>query len=92
MNKLETITQLLVNELTDFDGQIPAGTIRGQGLSLAFSQILATDRPLFSYFLREFTGFDSAGLPTFEGGIDNQTFVGEDALPDITTGLPLILG
>ena len=79
------------NELTDFSGQIPAGTIRGQGLSLAFAQILATDRPLFSYFLREFTGFDGTGLPTFAGGIDNQTFVGEDALPDINAGLSLNL-
>ncbi|MAU26957.1 MAG: SusC/RagA family TonB-linked outer membrane protein [Muricauda sp.] len=79
------------NELQDFDGQIPAGTIRGQGLSLAFAQILAGGQPLFSYFLREFDGFDSNGLPTFVGGIDNQTFVGEDALPDIISGLSLNL-
>lgn len=73
------------NELIDFDGQIPAGTIRGQGLSLAFAQILAGDQPLFSYFLREFEGFDSNGQPIG----DVQTFVGEDALPDINTGLSL---
>ena len=73
------------NELQDFDGQIPAGTIRGQGLSLAFAQILAGDQPLFSYFLREFEGFDENGQPIG----DVQTFVGEDALPDINAGLSM---
>lgn len=70
------------NELQDFDGQIPAGTIRGQGLSGAFAQILAGGHPLFSYFLREFEGFDADGQPIG----DVQTFVNEDALPDINAG------
>ncbi len=73
------------NELQDFGGQIPAGTIRGQGLSLAFAQILAGGYPLFSYFLREFEGFDANGQPIG----DVQTFVGEDALPDVTGGFSL---
>ena len=73
------------NELQDFGGQIPAGTIRGQGLSLAFSQILAGGRPLFSYFLREFGGFDANGQPIG----DVQSFVGKDALPDVTGGFSL---
>ena len=42
------------NELQDFGGAIPAGTIYGQGLSFAFSQILAVGHPIFSYILREF--------------------------------------
>ncbi len=70
------------NELQDFGGLIPSGTIRGQGLSLAFAQILAGGQPLFSYFLRDFQGFDGNGQPIG----DNQTFVGEDALPDINAG------
>lgn len=73
------------NELQDFGGQIPAGTIRGQGLSLAFAQILAGGYPLFSYYLREFEGFDANGQPIG----DVQTFVGEDALPDVTGGFSL---
>ncbi len=71
------------NELQDFGGLIPAGTIRGQGLSQAFSQILAEGQPLFSYFLREFEGFDSNGQPIG----DNQTFVGKSALPTTNAGL-----
>ena len=73
------------NELQDFDGLIPSGTIRGQGLSLAFAQLLAGGRPLFSYFLREFGGFDDNGLPLG----DIQGFVGKDALPDVNAGLSL---
>ncbi|MEQ9298682.1 MAG: SusC/RagA family TonB-linked outer membrane protein [Cyclobacteriaceae bacterium] len=73
------------NEILDFAGQIPAGTIRGQGLSQAFAQLLAQDQPLFSYFLREFEGFDDAGQPIG----DNQSFVGRSALPTVNTGLSL---
>ena len=71
------------NELQGFPGQIPAGTIRGQGLSGAFAQILAQDQPLFSYFLREFEGFDENGQPIG----DNQSFVGKSALATTNAGL-----
>lgn len=74
------------NEIQDFDGQIAAGTIRGAGLSNAFSQRLQSGQPLYSFYLREFTGFDDSGNPIFEGGIDNQQFVGKSALPDFTGG------
>lgn len=71
------------NEIQDFAGLIPAGTIRGQGLSQAFSQILAGGQPLFSFFLREFEGFDDNGQPIG----DTQDFVGKSALPDLNGGL-----
>lgn len=74
------------NEITDFDGEIAAGTIRGAGLSNAFAQRLASGQPLYSFYLREFTGFDANGNPVHEGGVDNQQFVGKSALPDFTGG------
>ncbi|SIS41610.1 iron complex outermembrane recepter protein [Zobellia uliginosa] len=74
------------NEIQDFDGEIAAGTIRGAGLSNAFSQRLASGQPLFSFYLREFIGFDENGNPVHEGGNDNQKFVGKSALPDFTGG------
>jgi len=74
------------NEIQDFDGQIAAGTIRGAGLTNAFAQRLAGGQPLFSFYLREFLGFDDNGNPIHEGGTDNQKFVGKSALPDITGG------
>jgi len=74
------------NEITDFDGEIAAGTIRGAGLSNAFAQRLASGQPLYSFYLRKFTGFDANGNPVHEGGVDNQQFLGKSALPDITGG------
>ncbi len=72
------------NELQDFGGQIPAGTIRGQGLSQAYSQILAENQPLFSYFVRSFEGFDANGQPISD---DTQMFRGKSALPTTNWGL-----
>ena len=71
------------NELQDFIGAINAGTIRGQGLSGAFAQRLAGGQPLFSYYLREFEGFDDNGQPIG----DNQTYVGKSALATTNAGL-----
>ncbi|NER14644.1 SusC/RagA family TonB-linked outer membrane protein [Leptobacterium flavescens] len=72
------------NVIDELDGEFDAGTIRGQGLSLAFAQKLQEGQPLFSFFLREFEGFDTTtGQPIQE---DVQRFVGKSALPDITTG------
>ncbi|GAA4816102.1 SusC/RagA family TonB-linked outer membrane protein [Litoribaculum gwangyangense] len=71
------------NELQDFNGQIQAGTIFGQGLSNAFAQMLAGGQPLFSYFTRSFEGFDANGQPISD---DIQKFTGKSALPDFVGG------
>ncbi len=75
------------NMVKDFGGNLNAGTIRGQGLSGAFAQQLTGGRPLFSYYLREFAGFDANGQPIR----DNQAFVGKSALPEWNAGLSLNL-
>ncbi|NND62555.1 MAG: SusC/RagA family TonB-linked outer membrane protein [Flavobacteriaceae bacterium] len=73
------------NLVESLQGEFNAGTIRGQGLSLAFAQKLKEGEPLFSYFLREFEGFDPVtGQPI---QTDVQDFVGKSALPDLTGGL-----
>jgi len=85
------------NEVQDFAGAINTGEINGQGLSGAFAQRLESGRSLFSYYMAIFEGFDSNGLPIYrdvDGNgtgdpIGDQTFVGEDALPDVTAGLSL---
>ncbi len=87
------------NEVQDFAGIIDTGAINGQGLSGAFAQRFAAGQSLFSYYMAEFTGLDSAGQPTFadQNGdgvgdvFQDKVFVGEDALPDVTTGLSLNL-
>lgn len=70
------------NKVENFDGLVPFGQIFGQGLSGAFSQILAGGQPLFSYFLRDFQGYDENGQQIG----DDQKLVGKSALPDINLG------
>ncbi len=85
------------NEVQDFASAINTGEINGQGLSGAFAQRFEAGRSLYSYYMAIFEGFDSSGFPIYrdvDGNgvgdpIADQTFVGEDALPDITSGLSL---
>jgi len=74
------------NMVENFDGQIQTGEINGNGLTGAFAQLLAEGQPLFSYYLREFAGFDEDGISIYPNG-DQQEFVGKSALPDITLGI-----
>ena len=74
------------NELQNFDGLIETAQISGQGLTGAFAQLLAEGRPLFSYYLREFAGFDENGISIYPNG-DEQVFVGKSALPTTNLGI-----
>lgn len=74
------------NEVQDFDGLIQTGQVNGNGLTGAYAQLLAEGQPLFSYYLREFGGFDANGISIYPNG-DQQEFVGKSALPDYTLGI-----
>ncbi|MEM6396284.1 MAG: SusC/RagA family TonB-linked outer membrane protein [Bacteroidota bacterium] len=71
----------------DFDQLLQTGAIDGQGLTGAFVQAIAGGRPLNSYFIREFGGYDDAGNAIYPNGADVLTFIGEDPLPDVNIGL-----
>jgi iron complex outermembrane receptor protein len=87
------------NEIQDFEGIIDAGPINGQGLTGAFAQRFEAGVSLFSYYMPIFEGFDSAGTPIYTDvdgngvgdAFGDRTFVDEDGLPDITSGLSLNL-
>lgn len=87
------------NEIQDFAGAINAGPINGPGLSGAFAQRFESGQSIFSYYMATFEGFDGSGNPIYTdvdgNGIGDpdvdKAFVGEDGLPDITTGLSLNL-
>jgi iron complex outermembrane receptor protein len=72
------------NMVEELQGEFNAGTIRGQGLTGAFAQKLKAGQPLFSYFLREFEGFDPATGQPIQNDI--QEFVDKSALPDLSGG------
>ncbi|MGY5848710.1 SusC/RagA family TonB-linked outer membrane protein [Salegentibacter sp. HM20] len=73
------------NMVEDFTGSVQTGGINGQGLTNAYAQLLAGGHPLFSYYLREFGGFDANGQSVYPNG-DVQTFVGKSALPTTNIG------
>ena len=85
------------NEIQDFAGAINTGEINGPGLSGAFAQRFEAGNSLFSYYMAEFLGFDGEGNPTYRdvdgNGIGDpdadKFFVGQDGLPDVTSGLSL---
>ncbi|MDT0643250.1 TonB-dependent receptor [Zunongwangia sp. F363] len=74
------------NMVEDFQGGIQTGGINGQGLTNAYAQLLAEGQPLFSYYLREFGGFDENGQTIYPNG-DVQEFVGKSALPTTNLGI-----
>ncbi|WP_424494262.1 SusC/RagA family TonB-linked outer membrane protein [Salinimicrobium sp. GXAS 041] len=74
------------NMVEDFTGSVQTGGINGQGLTNAYAQLLAEGQPLFSYYLREFGGFDENGQTIYPNG-DVQTFVGKSALPTTNLGI-----
>lgn len=85
------------NEIKDFAGSINLGPINGPGLSGAFAQRFEAGQSLFAYYMAIFEGFDGAGNPIYTdidgNGVGDpdadKTWIGEDGLPDITTGLSL---
>ncbi len=85
------------NEIQDFAGSINTGEIAGPGLSGAFAQRFEAGQSLYSWYMARFLGFDADGNPQYEdvdgNGIgdpdSDKQFVGEDALPDVTSGLSL---
>ena len=74
------------NMVEDYDGTNQTGAIHGQGLTGAYAQRLEGGQPLFSYYLREFVGFDETGQSIYEGG-DVQRFIGKSALPTSNLGI-----
>lgn len=74
------------NIVNDLVGTTVTGGINGQGLTNAYAQLLSAGQPLFSYYLREFGGFDENGQSIYPNG-DVQEFVGKSALPTTNLGL-----
>ena len=64
------------------------GEINGPGLTGAFAQRLGEGRSIFSYYMATYSE-DASGNPNFSA--DDKDFVGEDAVPDVLSGLTLNL-
>ncbi len=74
------------NEVTNFTGLYNAGGINGQGLSGAYAQRIVGGRPLFSFFMPTFTGFDEQGFGQYTDPSLQLAYVGS-AIPTYNFGL-----
>jgi iron complex outermembrane receptor protein len=84
----------LENQMTNFAGFIATGGINGQGLSGAYAQVITNDKPIYSYYLYEWRGFDASGNSIYADAAGNDTGLGTAAkqildkqpLPKINVG------
>jgi iron complex outermembrane receptor protein len=73
------------NNVKNFNGNIQTGSVNGQGIA-GNTERIVNGRPLYSYYMRIFKGFDENGISLYEGG-DLPQFTGDGALPEFTMGL-----
>ncbi|MGB5204533.1 MAG: SusC/RagA family TonB-linked outer membrane protein [Eudoraea sp.] len=77
------------NKVKGLDGTTADfGEINGPGLTGAFAQRLGEGISIFSYYMATYSE-DANGNPNFSA--DDKDFVGEDAVPDVLSGLTLNL-
>lgn len=77
------------NKVSGLVTPIQTGAASGQGLSGTFTQEIANDQPIGSFYGMEFEGFDSKGLAIYKkdaSGVVVKEFLGS-ALPDVTYSL-----
>ena len=84
----------LKNEMTNFAGFIATGGINGQGLSGAYAQVITNNKPIYSYYLYEWRGYDGSGNSIYADAAGADTGLGTAAkkildkqpLPKINVG------
>jgi len=84
----------LKNEMTNFAGFISTGGVSGQGLSGAYTQVITNDKPIYSYYMYEWRGYDASGSSVYADAAGNDSSLGTAAkklldkqpLPKINVG------
>jgi TonB-dependent starch-binding outer membrane protein SusC len=84
----------LSNEMKNFAGFISTGALNGQGLSDAYAQVITNGKPIYSYYLYEWRGYDASGNSIYADAAGNDTGLGTAAkklldkqpLPKINVG------
>jgi len=83
-NILGNVTYL-TNDVQNIGTTLNTGNINGQGLTGAYAQRITDGRPLYSFYMREFLGFDENGLGVYNNN-EELTHLGSP-FPDVTFGL-----
>jgi TonB-dependent starch-binding outer membrane protein SusC len=84
----------LKNEMTNFAGFISTGSLSGQGLTGAYAQVITDKKPIYSYYMYEWRGYDGSGNSVYADAAGNDTGLGTAAkklldkqpLPKINVG------
>jgi TonB-dependent starch-binding outer membrane protein SusC len=66
----------LSNKIKDFVPFITTGELNGQGLSGASAQIISNNLPLYTYYMYEFRGYDTAGNSIYSDADGNNAGLG----------------
>ena len=82
------------NKFENFTGYVQTGGLNGQGLSGAYAQVITNNKPLYTYFLYEWRGFDANGNSIYADAAGNDTGLGtaskklldKQPLPKINVG------
>ncbi|WP_240723418.1 SusC/RagA family TonB-linked outer membrane protein [Flavobacterium sp. GT3P67] len=85
----------LENKMTNFAGFVSTGGLNGQGLSGAYAQVITNDKPIYSYYMYEWRGYDANGNSIYADAAGNDTGLGTAAksilekqpLPKVNVGL-----
>ena len=80
--------------MTNFAGFISTGGLNGQGLSGAYAQVITNGKPIYSYYMYEWRGYDAGGNSIYADAAGNDTGLGTAAkklldkqpLPKINVG------
>lgn len=85
----------ITNKIENFgDVFIQAGALHGQGLSNAYTQVVANNNPIYSYFMYEFRGYDAEGSSIYAGengedvglGLASKNVLDKTGLPKMNLG------
>ena len=82
------------NKFENFTGFVQTGGLNGQGLSGAYAQVITNNKPLYTYFLYEWRGYDAGGNSIYADASGNDTGLGtaskqlldKQPLPKINVG------
>jgi TonB-dependent starch-binding outer membrane protein SusC len=74
------------NNVRGITGLYNAGAINGQGLTLSYAQRIVDNRPLFSFFMPTFVGFNDQGQSIYTDPTLQLAYVGS-AIPTYNFGL-----
>ncbi len=72
-------SSFLKNKFVDTSIFYPTGAINGQGLTGAYSQVIANDTPVYAFYLYEFRGYDASGASIYADAAGNDTGLGTAA-------------